>query len=80
MVMSITPKQFLELLTKPEVVVVMTSNVSEVVYFRTVFLASERVRGDDPDLAEGLTLLAQLNLLSDDTLQRIRDRMNLLSA
>ena len=80
MVMSITPKQFLDLLTKAEVVAVMSSSVSEVVYFRTVFLASERVRGDDPDLAEGLTLLAQLNLLSDDTLQRIRDRMNLPEA
>lgn len=77
MVMSITPKQFLELLQPSEVVAVMTSDNPSVIYFRTLFLASERVRGDDSDLAQGLALLQQLQLLSTATLARIQQRMNL---
>lgn len=77
---SITPKQFLGLLSRQEVVGIMTSAHPDVIYFRTLFLASERVRGDDAELPLGLALLSQLNLISTETLQGIRSRMNLLSA
>lgn len=77
MVMSITPKQFLELLQPAEVVAVMTSDNPSIIYFRTLFLASERVRGDDASLMEGLEILKQHQLLSAGTLASIKQRMNI---
>lgn len=77
MVMSITPKQFLELLTQAEVVAVMTSTDVTVVYLRTIFLASERIRGDDPQLLPGINQMRSLNLISEATLNKIKSRMDL---
>lgn len=61
---SITPKRFLERLTIPEVVDIMTSAIPEVVYFRTLFTVSERIVSTDPQLAPGMDMLVSKGLLS----------------
>lgn len=77
MVMSLTPKTFLELLTPPEVVAIATSVNMDVIYFRTLFYCSERVRSDDPSLLAGLALLQELDMLSADTVNKINAKLQL---
>jgi hypothetical protein len=61
---SITPKRFLERFTMPEVVGIMTSTIPEVVYFRTLFVVSERIVSTDPQLAPGMVMLVSHGLLT----------------
>lgn len=75
MVISLTPKTFLQLLTPPEVVAIATSTNMDVIYFRTLFYCSERVRADDPSLLSGLALLQDLDLLSTETMNKINTRL-----
>lgn len=55
----------------------MTSVNSNIVYLRTLFLASERIRGDDSQLVDGLSLIFNLGLIGQTTLDSIRDRLKI---
>jgi len=77
MVISLTPKQFLGLMTKAEVVAIQLSDIPDVVYMRTMCLASERIRGDDADLISGLPALKALGLLSQESFDRIKQKLKL---
>ena len=72
MVISITPKQFLELMTEAEVVAIMQSLEPKVVYLRTLCLASERIRGDDVTLVAGIQTMKTAGLLNSATVKRIK--------
>ena len=77
MVISLTPKQFLGLMTKAEVVAIQLSDIPDVVYMRTMCLASERIRGDDEELLAGLPALMALGLLSQESFGRIKQKLKL---
>ena len=66
MSISITPKTFMGKLTQAEVVAIFSSVIPEVIYFRTLFLASERIVSDDPNLMPGINLLVTAGLLTND--------------
>jgi hypothetical protein len=76
-VISITPKQFLSLMTQDEVVAIQRSDIPAVIYMRTMCLASERIRGDDEDLLAGLPALMTLGLLSQESFGRIKQKLKL---
>ena len=76
-VISITPLNFLKLLTQSEVVAISMSADPRVIYFCTLFTVSERVRGDDADLLQSLTLLRSLNLLSAESLAAITEKLQI---
>ena len=68
----ITPKTFIEkCLTPSEVINIMTSSDPEIVYVRTLFLASERIIFSDTSFINGMQLMKAKNIFSGARLTEI---------
>ena len=60
-----TPKQFLQTkLTQSEVVSLFSSELADLIYWRSVGLGAERILSDSPELSAGLDLLIQAGILT----------------
>jgi hypothetical protein len=68
----ITPKTFVEkCLTPAEVIAIMMSTDPDVIYVRTVFLASERIIFSDTSFINGMQLMKSKKIFSDTRLEEI---------
>lgn len=61
----ITPKEFLQTkLTQSEVVSLFSSELADLIYWRSVGLGAERIRSDSTELAAGLDMLIAAGILT----------------
>jgi hypothetical protein len=62
---QLSPKEFLQTkLTQSEVVSLFSSELADLIYWRSVGLGADRIRSDSAELVAGLDLLIQTGILT----------------